>query len=478
MSEQVVCAACGLKQLALLSSCARCHEPLIDQAIVDTDDETAFELRPVAPTWNMPDRKGKAAGSRSTSSMPMPGRGNSLSARQRAPLEVADATPREPSLPPDGSWPSSDASGRGNAAQPAPGVRRVSVAGRPIGSRAGVPAPGFAGSVPGAPMGGSAAGPYGQATGAMPMAGHPGAHGQSAGAPPTPGAAGLLRGSVPGSAAPDPSQGGDPRTRSVPLAGRAGPARTGAMPRGVPQGSAPGAPSVPYPAASAVAPLGGRGATGAYPAPATGTGIPAVPSGYGQGPGGAGPANPSGYPPATGTGIPAVPAGYQPPQAGRPRGPTALRPPPEVPPEPPRRAWQRWAVAGVVVLVVALAGVDTLRVLGVRSRLQRTLDANIPPGGIPTPDLPRELQRALAEDGLDGAVISRWSRIRGIGNLYDVGVELKQRVVLVPIRYAVSRQGNYPVAANVKTMSVYEAAGWELDPEAQTALARYQNRER
>ena len=107
-----------------------------------------------------------------------------------------------------------------------------------------------------------------------------------------------------------------------------------------------------------------------------------------------------------------------------------------------------------------------------RSALARTLDIGIGPNG-PTPDLPHVLRSRLAELDLEPQIEAFHSEIAGSSDSYRVGVHMETRIAGYPVGWTAIREGTFKVDKRIRALSVYVAAGWELDSDAIDRLNAY-----
>jgi hypothetical protein len=127
------------------------------------------------------------------------------------------------------------------------------------------------------------------------------------------------------------------------------------------------------------------------------------------------------------------------------------------------------------VLVASLAARDVSAMIADIGSLRAAMNANIRSDGMPTPDLPRMLDRAVQELDLGDQMVARWATISAESDRFDVGVEIQHSVVGLPQRTRVSRDGEFLVTTQLKTLEFY-LAEWDLDDEGRRILTQDKER--
>jgi hypothetical protein len=107
-----------------------------------------------------------------------------------------------------------------------------------------------------------------------------------------------------------------------------------------------------------------------------------------------------------------------------------------------------------------------------------TLNAAVTSGNTATPALVGELDETVTVLGLENSVVRRWAQLSGETDTYAIGVEVRHRVVVVPIRYTAQREGPFRVDQKLATLDYFVVNGWELDETAETKLQAYRDKPR
>jgi hypothetical protein len=128
------------------------------------------------------------------------------------------------------------------------------------------------------------------------------------------------------------------------------------------------------------------------------------------------------------------------------------------------------------LLVLGLAALDMSSMLADVGALRATLNANIRSDGLPTPDLPRMLDRAVDELDLGDQLVSQWATISAADDRFRVGVEVEHSVVGLPQRTRIEEEGAFVVSEQLRTLEFY-LAEWQLDA-AGTALLEQEKQRR
>lgn len=125
------------------------------------------------------------------------------------------------------------------------------------------------------------------------------------------------------------------------------------------------------------------------------------------------------------------------------------------------------AAVGLVVVLLA-AGLDAYRMFDHLGSLNAVLE-----GTQATPVMPRALDAAVIRLHLEGDVQRRWARIRGENDTFQIGVEVRHRIVGVPVVYSAEREGRFRLASQLPTLSYFVDGGWQLDEAAHNQLVDY-----
>lgn len=160
-----------------------------------------------------------------------------------------------------------------------------------------------------------------------------------------------------------------------------------------------------------------------------------------------------------------------------PGAPPPERPTADDPEAPPRRPIKPREILGTLMLVAAalyaaLALVNGLGVQRARSAVRAAIDGGIDPSG-PTADLPKVLASAIDDLELGEDVQRTWADIEGSTNEFRIGAEFRTPIAGIPLRWRVERDGDFQVEQRIRTLDVFVAAGWMLDPAASQALSAY-----
>ena len=132
------------------------------------------------------------------------------------------------------------------------------------------------------------------------------------------------------------------------------------------------------------------------------------------------------------------------------------------------------AIRGVLLLVAVLALWTVWDVWQLFGNLG-TLNAVVTSGNTATPALVRELDEKVTVLDLEDSVTRRWARLAGETDTYSIGVEVRHRVVVVPIHYTAQREGPFRVDQKLATLDYFIENGWELDGTAETKLRAYRD---
>lgn len=166
---------------------------------------------------------------------------------------------------------------------------------------------------------------------------------------------------------------------------------------------------------------------------------------------------------------------------GTPPGASAPEPPatasPVAPEAPTRQPIKPREILGTLMLVAAalyaaLALVNGLAVQRARSTVRAAIDGGIDPSG-PTPDLPQVLASVIDDLDLGEDVQRTWADIEGATDEFRIGAEFRTPIAGIPLRWRVERDGDFQVEQRIRTLDVFVAAGWMLDPDASQALSAY-----
>ena len=129
----------------------------------------------------------------------------------------------------------------------------------------------------------------------------------------------------------------------------------------------------------------------------------------------------------------------------------------------------RVTLAVVAMLLAMLAVRDISGMVGDLAGLRAAVNENIRSDGLPTPDLPQVLDHRINELDLKKRIVGRWATISAKADQFSVGVEVEHKIVGVPRRTRVSRDGRFAVVDQLKTLEFY-LADWELDAEGHALL--------
>ncbi len=146
---------------------------------------------------------------------------------------------------------------------------------------------------------------------------------------------------------------------------------------------------------------------------------------------------------------------------------------PEAPPNPKDkervRLGIRIALAVVAIGLALLAVRDVSGMVADLAGLRAAVNENIRSDGLPTPDLPQVLDHRIRELDLKKRIVGRWATISAKADQFSVGVEVEHKIVGVPRRTKVSREGRFAVSEQLKTLEFY-LEDWELDDEGKVLL--------
>ncbi len=146
---------------------------------------------------------------------------------------------------------------------------------------------------------------------------------------------------------------------------------------------------------------------------------------------------------------------------------------PEAPPNPKDkervRLGVRIALAVVAIGLALLAVRDVSGMVADLAGLRAAVNENIRSDGLPTPDLPQVLDHRISELDLKKRIVGRWATISAKSDQFTVGVEVEHKIVGVPRRTKISRQGPFAVSEQLKTLEFY-LEDWDLDAEGKVLL--------
>jgi hypothetical protein len=133
-----------------------------------------------------------------------------------------------------------------------------------------------------------------------------------------------------------------------------------------------------------------------------------------------------------------------------------------------RRLLQR-VLVGLVAVILLLAAHDSWKMFDHIGSLNAILGS----AQQATPALKRDLDQELLRLGLQSSVARRWSLIEGETDRFQIGVEVRHRIVGLPTTYTAEKSGPFTVKRNLPTLEIFTDGGWQLDEVAQQALQEY-----
>ncbi len=156
-----------------------------------------------------------------------------------------------------------------------------------------------------------------------------------------------------------------------------------------------------------------------------------------------------------------------------------LPPPPELPPARSfdtrspglRQGTRRLLILGLGIILV-VGALDAWRLFGHLGSLTEPVAR----GNSATPGMKSELDSEITRLGLDPKVQLRYARILGEKDEFQIGVEIRERIVGVPVRYTVKRHDPFDTRQQLPTLDYFVANSWELDANAAAQLAEYKQR--
>lgn len=135
-----------------------------------------------------------------------------------------------------------------------------------------------------------------------------------------------------------------------------------------------------------------------------------------------------------------------------------------------RRRTIRALAIGIAVAVLLVAANDSWKMFSHIGSLNAALGT----GSQATPALKRKLDAEVSRLGLGSSLERGWATIDGTNDQFHIGVEVRHRILGVPMTYEASKSGSFRVGSKLPTLEYFTDGGWRLDDSAQQALREYQ----